>query len=87
MRKTTDTSFASVAQCDQMAVLFTEYLAHYQQWNVPQILTKVGLIFCQIPHKLAKIDREILKFGQSGEISPNLVALLRREELHKTTND
>ena len=40
-----------------------------------KILTKVGLIFCQILNKLAKNSQRLLKFCHFGKISPNLVTL------------
>ena len=38
-------------------------------------LTQVGSIFCQIINILSKNCQRLVNFGQSGEISPNLVTL------------
>ena len=38
-------------------------------------LSKEGLIFGQIQYELAKIAKDLRRFCQSGEISPNLVTL------------
>ena len=64
-------------QCDQMAVLFIQYLAIYSMKLAQKhkILTKVGLICCQKLNKLAKSRQILLKFCQSGEILPNLATL------------
>ena len=62
-------------QCDQIASLFTQYLAIYNDENLPYSIkiAKVGPKIDQIPNKYSRNSQ---LFCQSGEISPNLVTLL-----------
>ena len=63
------------AQCDQMTILF---LTFYTNENLPKRHTKIVKVSsteCQILNKRSKNCRKLLRFYQSGEISPNLVRL------------
>ena len=62
-------------QCDQIASLFTQYLAIYNDENLPYSIkiAKVCPKFGQIPNKYSRNSQ---LFCLSGEISPNLVTLL-----------
>ena len=40
------------------------------------LLAKLGSKFCQIVNKVLKSSANILKFRQSGKISPSLVTLI-----------
>ena len=62
-----------VEQCDQMAILFFQYLPIYNNANLPK---KIFLKNVQNVAKLTlKIAKVFLKFHLSGEISPNLISL------------
>ena len=64
-------------QCDQMARLFFQFLAIYNNESLhsKEMFSKLGLQFCQILNKSSKDSQRVLKFCQSAEISPNLVTL------------
>ena len=67
----------SWGQCDQMARLFFQYLAIYNDENLTRSIQKVpnkGSQLCQISNKpLLKCCQRFLNVCQIGEISPNLV--------------
>ena len=61
-------------------LFYFSILAFYIYENLPKRHTnfvKVGSKICQILNKRSKNCRKLLRFWQSGEISPNLVTLLR----------
>ena len=62
--------------CDQMARLFVQFLAIYNNENCPILWAKVGAyrILSNTYLALRKLAH-ILKITQSGKISPNLVTL------------
>ena len=66
-------------QCDQISRLFVQYLAIYNNGNVPKKgnkFLKVCSKFCRIVNKPSGNGNILLTFSQSGEISLNLVTLV-----------
>ena len=62
-------------QCDQMAGLFFQYMAHSHQWKFEannSIFAKESSKFCKILYKPSKMAKDLWKNFQSGEMSPNL---------------
>ena len=63
--------------CDQMAILFSQYLGIYNNENFPEAnkCAKISSEFCQLRNGHIKIAKDLFKFCHSHEKSPNLVTL------------
>ena len=64
-----------------MSRLFFQYCAEtkLKVCSFDTMLAKLGLNLCQKLNKPSKDCQRVLKFCQSGEISPNLVTLKARD--------
>ena len=74
------------AQCDQMAKLVFQYLAIYNNENLPkiiQIVSKWLHNFAKYEMNLKNMAKDFSICCKRGKISPNLVTLLKRHIRHQ----